>query len=567
VAVVELPRTDRTSSGRLSRLSGRVALLAFIGALAYLVCVPLVRLQAVALEHGAQAYRTTFTTPGIWKVVFETAELAIGSLVIALVLGTVLAWSATGLSSRLRFMRVLPILPMIVPGVAYVLGWMFLFSPRPGYFNALLRHLPWWSHQFAGPADIYTLKWILIINGLALASYVYLFVSAGIDQLNGELFEAAHVGGSNRMGVFFRVTLPLLRPALVYGGGVALLVGLGQFTAPLILGRNEGVSVLTTQMYFATQQVPADYATAAALGSPLLIFGIAVLLFQKLMLGDHTRFVTHGGKGFRSPAKTSRIGALTILLFSLVSTVLPIAALVIVSLSHFWTGEVHPSLFTLDNFRAIGSAPGVTDAIVNSLIVSVVAVLIALPIGYIAANVLLRRNENRFVRGVLDLIVAVPLSIPAVIFGVGFLLAYTHPPFILYGTKWVMILVYVTLMIPFSTRMQLSGMLALGNSYTEASRVSGAGPLRTHLTILLPLMRSTFGGAAGLMFVLLASEFAASLLVRSTRIQVMGTILYDNYNNGGYPLVACVALIMILVTSAGVLLAIVLGGSDLFKRL
>ena len=80
----------------------------------------------------------------------------------------------------------------------------------------------------------------MIITGLSLASFVYLFVSSGFENINGELIEAAQVAGSSRAGVFFKVVLPLLRPSLVYGGGVALLLGLGQFTAPLLLGRNSG---------------------------------------------------------------------------------------------------------------------------------------------------------------------------------------------------------------------------------------------------------------------------------------------------------------------------------------
>ena len=117
----------------------------------------------------------------------------------------------------------------------------------------------------------------MIITGLSLASFVYLFVSSGFENINGELIEAAQVAGSSRAGVFFKVILPLLRPSLVYGGGVALLLGLGQFTAPLLLGRNQGVSVLTTDMFFATTNTPPDYALAAAIGSPLLIFGVIVL--------------------------------------------------------------------------------------------------------------------------------------------------------------------------------------------------------------------------------------------------------------------------------------------------
>ena len=115
--------------------------------------------------------------------------------------------------------------------------------------------------------------------------------------------------------------------------------------------------------------------------------------------------------------------------------------------------------------------------------------------------------------------------------------------------------------------MLLSGLAALGDSYMEAARVSGAGVLRMHATILLPLLRPTIAGASALMFILLSHEFAASLLVRAPTVNVMGTILYDYYQNGGYPLVAAISLIMVGVTTVGVLVALALGGSETFKRL
>ena len=74
-------------------------------------------------------------------------------------------------------------------------------------------------------------------------------------------------------------------------------------------------------------------------------------------------------------------------------------------------------------------------------------------------------------------------------------------------------------------------------------------------------------GATALMFILLSHEFAASLLVRAPTVNVMGTILYDFYQNGGYPLVAAISLIMVGVTTAGVLVALALGGSETFKKL
>jgi iron(III) transport system permease protein len=569
VAADVVPRPASPPRIRVERLLPKLGLILFIGALGYLTLVPLIRLQYLALKGGAQPYVDAYTRPGWWETVRWTVELGFGSLIVAVVIGTGLAWAASALPPKLSILRVVPILPIVVPAVASVLGWAFLLSPRPGYLNQLLRLLPWWDGRFDGPGDVYTIQWIIIITGLALASFIYLFVSSGFENINGELIEAAQVSGSSRTGVFFRVTLPLLRPSLVYGAGVALLLGLGQFTAPLLLGRSRNISVLTTDMFFATQQIPPQYGLAAAIGSPLLVFGIFVLFANRVLLGDHTRFVTHGGKGgFRQTGRGSKLAAFSIILYGLLATVLPILALVFVSLSKFWTGDVHPSQMTLDTWRTVTTASGVMPAIWNSIYLSLVAVAIALPVGFIAATLLRKRRDHRVAGPTLDFIVAMPLCIPAVIFGVGFLMTYTTQPLVLYGTRWVLILVYVTLMIPFSTRMQLGAMAALGDAYTEASRASGAGVIRTNLQIVVPLLRPAFGGAAALMFVLLTHEFAASLLVRAPTINVMGTILYDYYENAGYPLVACISLIMIGVTTVGVVAAVVLGGgSEAFKRL
>src|SRR5690606_37532627 len=102
-----------------------------------------------------------------------------------------------------------------------------------------------------------------------------------------------------------------------------------------------------------------------------------------------------------------------------------------------------------------------------------------------------------------DLIVSLPLGVPAVVFGAGFLFTYTKPPLVLYGTDWVLIVVYVTLMLPYTVRLQLAARMSLGDSYEAAARVSGAGVIRTHTSILLPMLRVPIAGAAALMFVLL----------------------------------------------------------------
>jgi iron(III) transport system permease protein len=545
----------------------RIALALFVAMIAVLVLLPLVRLQMLAFADGAKGYVDAFTRPAIRTTIRNTFGLAVGSTIVALVFGTLLAWWATQLPRRLSFMRVLPVLPIVIPGVASVSGWAFLFSPRPGYLNAILRELPWWSHLTSGPVDIYSLFWIVAITGFSLSAFVYLFVSAGLRNINSELLEAARISGATAFKTFFVVTLPLLRPVLVYGGGVALLLGLGQFTSPLLLGTNKGITVMTTEMYFATQEIPVNHAAAAAIGSPLLVFGVVLVFIQKMLLGNQARYVTHGGRAFRPAGKPSYLAAAGIGGFFTLTTLLPLISLTILSLSPFWSAKPKLSSFTLENFRVALSESIIVGAIINSVVASLIAVAISLVIGFIVSVVMLRGRRYPVLRALTDLLVALPLGVPAVIFGVGFLLAYSAPPLMLYGSRWLLIVVYVTLMLPFTTRMQLSGMLQLGSAYIEASRVCGANYAKTDLWITLPLMRSTLGGTAALMFVLLTHEFTASVLIRTPTNQVMGTALFDYWNNGSYPVVAAIALIMTAVTAVGVVMAMILGGRDALTKM
>jgi iron(III) transport system permease protein len=303
------------------------------------------------------------------------------------------------------------------------------------------------------------------------------------------------------------------------------------------------------------------------MGSPLLVFGLIVVIGQKIALGDQRRFVTHGGKGFRSSGQTSKLAVAGMLLYAFLSTVLPIAALTVVALSKFWTPTINPGDFTLDNVREVLSASDTRDAIITSIVASAGGVILVLIIGFIAASLLLRGQQFKFARTLLDFIVALPLGVPAVIFGVGFLLTYSYPPLVLYGSTWVIVLVYTALMLPFGTRMLLATMIAMGNGYLEASRVSGAGLVWTNTRIVLPLLRASMGGAAALMFVLLTHEFSASMLVRSPTTNVMGTVLFDYWVNGSYPTVAAIALVMTVVTGIGVVAAMAFGGRDVFDKL
>lgn len=539
-------------------LARAIGPLLFVGALGYLVLAPLVRLQVRALSGGGEAYGRVADLDHFGETLTTTLFLGVGALVIALVLGTGLAWAAMRLPRRFGWLGVFPILPIVVPPVANVTGWSFLLNPKVGFINQWLRATPLFSGD-RGPIDVFSVFWIVVITGLSLTSFVYIFIRAGLRRINYELIEAAQVAGSGQTRAFFGIILPMMRPSFVYSACICLLLALGQFTAPLLLGTRDGVTVLATEVYYTVGRTN-DYALGAALASPLLIAGVVVVGLQRVLLSNTERFGTDIGKGGRQQGRTSRWAVVPVALFGLGGVVLPIGALAVVAFSPFWNGAIDISSMSLQNFRILFDFPNATASIWNSIRLAIAAVGVAIPVGYVAAELLFRNSAIPLVRGLLDLVVNLPLGIPAVVFGAGFLLTYTREPFVLYGTPWVVILVYVTLMLPFTTRLQLAARISMGHAYQEASRASGAGRLRTDVAITLPMMRSALSGAAALIFVLLTHEFTASLFVRSSKMQVMGTVLYDIWTNTSYGVVAAMALVMCGITTAGVLLAVWLGG-------
>ena len=530
----------------------------------FLVLSPVLQLQWRAFLDGGSAFARMQDLPRIGTTLSTTVVLAILSSVLAVFMGTLLAWCASMLPQRVRRVGELaPLLPLVVPAVAAVTGWIFLLSPRVGYLNMALRSLPGLDSLEEGPFDIYSVTGIIIITGMLLSSFVYVFVFTGLKNMGQELEAAAAACGASPTMRFFTITLPLLRPSIIFATGVVFLLGLGQFTAPLLLGRTAKIDVLTTEMFYLTERFPVDFGLGAALGFPILALGLLVVLFQKLALGEQRRFVVVSARSKYNVRETRWWAAVVIGLYLLITTVLPLLALIYVSVSPFWTGSLIVPELTLRHWSSVLGNRGLVDAIWTSVKTSVIGIAILIPLGFFMAFALLQSTRiAKPVRMAIDLFATLPIAVPASLMGFGLLFVYSQPPIQIYGTTAVLVVTYVTLMIGHSTRLQFTTLVATGQEFLEASKASGAGPIRSLFQVLLPMCRKGIAATAALTFVLLFHEFSASLMVRSARTQVIGSVMYDVWAGGIYSQVAVLALIMVVVTVVGVCIAGWLGGTD-----
>ena len=564
-AVQAVARAWGGSGGLLRRKAvPQTAWILLAVAVGFLVLWPVLQLQWRAFVEGGSAFARMLELPRIGTTVQTTIVLAILSSVLAVLIGTLLAWCASMLPQRVRRVGELaPLLPLVVPAVAAVTGWIFLLSPKVGYLNMVLRKLPGLDGLEEGPFNIYSVTAIIIITGMLLSSFVYVFVFTGLKNMGQELEAAAAACGASPTMRFFTITLPLLRPSIIFATGVVFLLGLGQFTAPLLLGRTAKIDVLTTEMFYLTERFPVDFGLGAALGFPILVLGLLVVLAQKFALGEQRRFVVVSARSKYNVRESRWWAAVVIGLYLLVTTVLPLLALIYVSVSPFWTGSLVVPELTLRHWVSVLNNRGLVDAIWTSVKTSVIGIAILIPLGFFMAFALLQSTRiARPIRMAIDLFATLPIAVPASLMGFGLLFVYSQPPIQIYGTTAVLVVTYVTLMIGHSTRLQFTTLVATGQEFLEASKASGAGPVRSLFQVMLPMCRKGIAATAALTFVLLFHEFSASLMVRSARTQVIGSVMYDVWAGGVYSQVAVLALIMVVVTVIGVCIAGWLGGTD-----
>jgi len=544
----------------------RVVALTLIAIVGVLCLPPVYYVIDAALSHRADGVRQMLHDPTLGSTLRTTFELAIGSVVLSMVMGTLLAWGAMGLTGRRRWLGFIPLAPLVMPVLAAISGYVYLFNPVIGYGNQLLRSIMFWSHSQNGPLNVNTVPFIVIVTGVLLTSFVYLFVRTALSQLDQGVYDAAAASGASPSRAFFKVVLPLLRPALVYSALTGLVLALGQYTIPLFFGLQQNIQVLGTQIYNSSSSIPPNYPLAAAFGLPIILAGLIFIALQMILLRDQGRYASSGSKGAdRSLKKSGWISQGALIVYGVFAVAGPILSVAIVAFQPYWQGHINVSQFTLANFRAVFDNPQLTGAIKNSILYALTATALVVPLGFFCAKVIYRRTQQKVISTVVEVLVAIPLGIPAAIFGVGFLLAFLQGPLNLYGQGSGLVVVYTVITLPFITRVILIGMLNLGSNLVDAGATCGAPLWRRTLSLELPMLRSAIASAAAICLVLSSYEFSASLLIRSTHTQVMGTVLYDQFVNGSNPNVAVMALLMCAITTIGVLLALALGRSPSTK--
>lgn len=536
--------------------------------LAYLVALPLgflvlssFRPSGLPFEAGLTLshYVQVYGAPGFARLLGDTLVFALGSVAIALSLGTLLAWlvERTDMPGA-RLTRALIILPMATPPLLMAIGWAMLLSPRSGALNV-------WARELLGfaPFDAYSMGAMIFVQGLALTSTAFLFLAPAFRNMDPALEEAAMASGASTFTLFRRVLIPLLRPAVMAAAVFLLIVGFVVFEIPGTLGMPARIFVLSSQLFYLANEAPGGiplYGQVGALATLFLALLLALGIAYRHFTREAARFRTITGKGFRP--RRMRLGrwrgaALGLVgLYFTLAVLLPMGMLAWMSLMPF---QQRPSLaalslVTLENHRDLLDSPRVLEAAGNTLLVAgIAASLVAVLATLISWTTVRLRAPGS---GLLDALSFLPIAIPGVMMGVALTYVYLtlDPVIAIYGTVWILVVAYATDYLSFGTRAAGGVMVQLHPELEEAGRTSGAGSAMVLRRITLPLLWPAIAGIWIWVLAHAMRELSTALMLQGRDNQVMTTLLWDYWQGGEPTRAAAVGVWLVAALLAALLL-------------
>jgi len=317
---------------------------------------------------STSAFAFVFSDPDFHRAFATTALVAVGMTLIAVPLGSILAFLLirTDLPGR-RVLEPVVLIPIFLSPVVLAFGYVVAAGPV-GFFTL------WFKEAFgSAPWNVYSLASLIVIAGLTHIPYVFLYTSSALRALGADLEEAARVAGAGAARVAFSVSLPMVRPAILYSAVLVFFLGFELFGLPLILGDPGGLLVLSTYLYKLTNRLGVpSYQLMAVVAVAIIAIAFPLVYLQRRLIGASARFVTVGGKGLSPrPLRLSgwRWPALALVLVWLAATVLlPLSGVFLRAFVSSWGEGIRlAQVITLENFRELFDYPNLVRGILNTL--------------------------------------------------------------------------------------------------------------------------------------------------------------------------------------------------------
>ena len=547
--------------------------LIWIGAtlvLVFLVVAPMLRLLvssfqstdtgAFTLENYVTAYASQRRLIGLGNSLLYGAAVVVASIGFAVPL----AWAVarTDMPGK-GVVRATVLGAFITPSYLGAIGWILLAGPNAGWINRGWMML---TGSGTGVFDVYSFAGLVLVTALYAFPYIFVFTADALDRVSSEMEEAAHILGMSPLRTIFKVTLPLVLPAILGGSIIVFLDTVALFGTPAVIALPARINIMTLQLW-QFFEFPVRAEAAAAYAVPLVLITIAMLGLQRLILGRKGYVSLTGKSGGRQLMALGRLRWVVLggcLVVCSLAVFLPYAALAQAAFSKAWGQGFSFGNLTLGNFGYLFNEASSRQIILNTFTYSAATACVAVMLALIVAYVVSRRLVLG--GGILAGLCMAPLVVPGIVLAIGFYAVYSTPPLALYGTATIIVLGFTTRFLPIAFANCMAGIRSLNPEMEEAVRILGGSRLLAVRRVVVPLLKKSLVGTWLLVFIPASRELSTAIFLVAAKTRVISVMILDLSENGSFELLAALGFFLLGVTILIVLVGYRLVGRDFLLR-
>ncbi|MFC0592845.1 ABC transporter permease [Ottowia pentelensis] len=542
--------------------------LALVLIVGVLTVAPVAMLALGSVTQGLDAfghftlgkYAAAYTDPALWGVLWDTVVFVVGSTALATLLALLLAYLNTRTDIPFKFLfGVLAIVPMMIPHVLFSVSWALLANPSNGLINlALMDALGLKS----APFNIYSLPGMILVEGLLNMPIAYLIIAPAMASFDVSLEESSRVFGAGSWRTLLRITLPVLRPAILAAFVLGIVRSLASYAVPRVLGTPGQVDVLATYLYeMISVGFAPDYGRAAALGMSALLVAIGLIWVYRRLTGEGSRFVTISSRGWRPsvvPLGRWRWPLFAgVALLSFVVIVLPVAVLLYTSFVPYVMvpGRAAFAQMSWQHWAEVLSDATALLALRNSLFLAVVGASIGVLLSIFIAYVIVKLRTPG--AALLETLTYLSFSFPGIVIGIGFMWFFVQTP--LYATVTALLIGYIATYLPYGVRPLASAFVQVHSHLEESSLVCGASQLTTLRRIIAPLLVPGIVSAWILMATMFLRELTLSVVLSRPGSEVLAVKVLAFADDGLWGQLSALGIVMIAISTLLVVAAYAVG--------
>lgn len=495
-------------------------------------------------QYTLANYARIFSHPYYVKALNNTLIVGVAGMLGACVLGIPLAYCMSRYHIPGKsLVSTLAVLALVSPPFIGAYAWIMIFGANGVVTN-------WFKLAGIETPTIYGYTGIILVFSLKFYPFVYLMTESAFSSINKSLEEAAENLGCTPFQRFWKVTLPLVFPAVSTGAILSFVLSIADFGTPSIIGRK--VRTLSTVAYSQyTSELGGPPTLAVTVSMLMIAISIAALLLQRYII-SRKRYAS-SLTNLSTPVRLRgwRAGLVYSLCFSIVLvSVFP--SVVVIYTSFLETnGPVFTGSFGLNSYVRVMNE--ISRAVINSFLFAAIAVVLIALVSGMISYIIVRREGK--VGGVLDTILMVPYLVPGIVMAIGFVTTFNRWPVDLVATAAIIILVVFIRRLPYGVRSTTASLRQIKPSIEEAAASLGARPFNVFMQVTTPLIMPGLVAGAMMSFITAINELSSTLILYTGKTITMPVYIYISVLDGEFGIAA--ALSTLLLVSTGVCVYVV----------